>query len=230
MITLKKKPCKGSGKANGYGCGEIVLKRTYGLGYSCGCFYEWLNNTKEGGEYLEKVRIKSKVKVKKEKARKSKEDKDKITDWKNKLQEKVQEIARLIDYDLNCLARPERKGQMHGGHVIAKGGNSQMRFNLHNIHRQSAQSNKWFSDDIKMREGLEREYGKEYLDFVLGLKSYPVPKHSNLEYQEFYKKACKIANRLRKGLTKRTPQERIILRDKANLEIGVYLYEQCVFE
>lgn len=47
-MNTKPKPCNGTGKAKGYGCGSIELVRTYGLGYSCGCYPKWLYSTKEG--------------------------------------------------------------------------------------------------------------------------------------------------------------------------------------
>src|SRR6056297_3833970 len=71
----------------------------------------------------------------------------------DKLQKKVQSIARKIDFNLPCLATNKR-GQMHGGHIFTKGGHPQMRYNLHNIHRQVSQSNRHQSDDGLMQEGL----------------------------------------------------------------------------
>mgnify|MGYP000406161682 CR=1 FL=1 len=225
-IKAKKKPCKGTGKAKGFGCGEMQYKRTYGLGISCGCYKDWLLNTKEGKEKIQRETISAKKKVEKQERKRLNEKKKKITDWKKKLQDEINKIARFIDYKLPCLARDYYPGQMHGGHVFSRGGNSNIRYNLHNIHRQSAQSNKWQNDDPELREGVIREYGDEYLEWLRSLKGSPQVKYSNVEYFEFKTKAAAIARKLEKENNKldrpRTAKERIDLRNKINEELGIY--------
>jgi hypothetical protein len=166
--------------------------------------------------------------VKKKKAQ-TKVLKEKTTNWKNKLQTKVQEIARLIDKGLPCLSKGTDKCQLQGGHVFAKGREKQMRFNLHNIHRQSAQSNKWENDDVNFRKGIINEYGQQYFDFIENLKQTPQPKHAEIEYMEFYQSACKIANELKKLGKTYLLQQRIELRNKINLEIGIYQEQYCIY-
>lgn len=56
-MRIKEKPCKGAGKAKGYGCGSLELVRTYGLGYSCGCYPKWLYSTKEGKEKVKRATL-----------------------------------------------------------------------------------------------------------------------------------------------------------------------------
>jgi len=153
--------------------------------------------------------------------------KEKTTNWKNKLQTKVQEIARLIDKGLPCIARGNSK-QLHGGHVLPKKGNECARFNLHNIHRQGAHSNHFQNDDAVMREGIKREYGEEYLEFIMSLAKQPVPKLNELEYMEKYQIACKIANRLRKNASENCAVSRLILRSGLNLELGIYEEKYCI--
>ena len=106
-----------------------------------------------------------------------------------------------------------------------------MRFNLHNIHRQSAQSNNWQNDDGLMREKLAYEYGQEYLDFVSNLRKYEVPKLSNKEYKIKYEIAHKIALGLQRksNYQQFRVKERIELRNMINIELGIYSLEQCVF-
>lgn len=146
----------------------------------------------------------------------------KVTDWRKKLQSKVQEIARLIDYGLPCLATGKDAKQYHGGHVYSRGGNKNIALNLHNIHRQSAQSNHYQADDVLMREGLVREYGQEYLDKLTELKGFVMPKYSNDEYMAMYEIACNEANRLKKDKRVRSVSERIAERDRVNLCLGIY--------
>ena len=53
-IKVKEKKCKGIGKAIGYGCGSMQLKRVYGLGLNCRCYQNWLLNSEEGKNKLKK--------------------------------------------------------------------------------------------------------------------------------------------------------------------------------
>lgn len=152
-----------------------------------------------------------------------------VTDWKKSLQNEINKIVRLIDKDLSCLAR-NTKGQMHAGHVYARGGNTNIRYNLHNIHRQSAQSNHFQNDDGLLREGLSSEYGQEYMEFISDLRKTPVPKYSQQEYMEMYYKARKIVLRLKKSDINYSLKNRILLRNKINLEMGVYEEKYCIFE
>lgn len=173
-------------------------------------------------------------KVRKEKEREAKVAHKKLeselTDWRAKLQTKNQEISRIIDKGLKCLARDYFAKQLHGGHIFAKGGNKSMALNLHNIHRQSAQSNHFQNDDGLLREGVIREYGQEYMDFISDLRRTPSLHYANWEYQAFYEHACKIANRLKKADNTYNLEERIQLRNEINLELGIYDKEYCVFE
>jgi hypothetical protein len=172
---------------------------------------------------------KAKKQIESKEKKADKELKDIVTNWKKKLQQKINEIVRLIDKGQLCLARQINAGQLHGGHVFSSGANKNFTYNTHNIHRQSAQSNHWQNDDALMKEGLEREYGRSYLLFVTGLKQTPVPKYSNQEYQMFYSLACGISNRLKKAEKEYNLEERIELRNQINLELGIYSEEYCIF-
>lgn len=58
-MKVKEKKCRGNGKAKGYGCGSMQLKRTYGLGHSCGCYPKWLYESPEGKEKLNRAVLKA---------------------------------------------------------------------------------------------------------------------------------------------------------------------------
>lgn len=160
------------------------------------------------------------------KAKKEKKDhieaKKSITDWSDKLQDKVNAIARIIDRGLPCLAKGYHPNQIHAGHVFARGGNQSMRYNLHNIHRQSAQSNHFQNDDGLLREGLMREYGQGYLDFVSELRRTPALHYSNEEYHIFYRLACKVVNRMKKEDKYYSLKERVEMRNSINNELNIY--------
>jgi len=122
IMENKIKPCKAIGKANGFlGCGKPTLKRYFGL--CSGCFFDFLTNDERGKiiyqkSFLPKVNKKTRLN---EKAKTS-EMKSDLTNWKDELQKRVNKIIRLIDKDLLCLAR-NQTGQIHAGHVFARGGN-----------------------------------------------------------------------------------------------------------
>ncbi len=150
------------------------------------------------------------------------EIKEKNTDWRKKLQLKLQEIARIIDFGHHCLATQKTSNQYHGGHIFSRGGNSNMALNLHNIHRQSAHSNHFQAHDVLMRDGIVREYGGEYMEKLTKLKSFIMPKISNLEYKSLYKTACLECNKLKKNKLIRTAKDRISERNRINLCLGIY--------
>lgn len=150
-------------------------------------------------------------------------------DWAKSLQVKINFIVRTIDKGLKCLAR-NRGGQIHAGHVYARGGNQTIRYNLHNIHRQNAQSNHYQNDDGLLREGLVNEYGQEYMDFISELRQTPSLKFNNMEYKDLTKKASKIALKLKKENKEYSLKERIELRNKINVELGIYESKYCNFK
>ena len=161
----------------------------------------------------------------------TKYEKETIINYKEKLQRKVQEIVRLIDRGNPCLARNTFGGQFQGGHILSRGANANMSFNLHNIFIQSAQSNHFQADDVLMREGVVRVFSQSYMDFITSLKQTPTQSQSNEYYKEKYQIGCKIANDLKKGeVTNRSPENRQLLRNRFNLELGIYDAKYCVFD
>ena len=204
--------------------------RRYGLGQKCGCFQSWCTSTEEGNDLIKRTTLTAQRKVKKEQNIQKRKEKEPFIKWRPKLQTTLQEIARIIDFGQKCLARKYRPGQMHGGHIFSKGGNSNIALNLHNIHRQSSHSNYNQSDDGLIRDNLEEEYGKEYHDFLKGLRKHQMRKISNLEFMEIYRHACKIRNRMKKQLKVNSLQDRIRLRNEVNFELGIYEKEHCIFK
>lgn len=234
----KVKKCKGTGKAKGFGCGVELpfsikngirnYNAVFGLGRKCGCYGKWLVSTEEGGKILEKAKLSGKKKVEKQKRQEKRAEKSLNQDWAKLLQTEINSIVRTIDAGLSCLAT-NRRGQMHGGHVYARGGNQTIRYNLHNIHRQCAQSNHFQNDDGKLREGLTNEYGQDYMNFVSELRQTPTIKYSNVEYRDLTTLARKILRELKKKDKIYSKSERIEMRNRVNLELGIYPVEYCQF-
>ena len=232
-IKVKEKKCKGTGRAIGYGCGELQIERVYGLGKKCRCYQNWLLNSLKGMEKINLTRISTKNKVDKEiKTRaliKRKKLYDNVTNWKNEFQKEINKIVRLIDNGLTCLAR-EKGGQIHAGHVYARGGNQYIRYNLHNIHRQNAQSNHFQNDDGLLRDGVVREYGSDYMEFITNLKQTPKPNYINDDFQNFTENARKIVSRLKRLNLKYSLQKRLEIRNEINLELGFYEEKYCEYK
>lgn len=220
MLRSKEAKCKGIGKANGViGCGKPSQFRRYGLCPSC--LAEFLTETDSGKLIMQKSLIpKAKSKIKADRKEADKKAKDKVTNWGVKLCEKLQEIARKIDHGQPCTARGKIGGQMHGGHVLSKGSYPAAKFNLHNIHIQSAQSNHFGNEDALLREGIAKTYGQEYLDYILSLRLLPPLKLKNEELHSLYKIACIESNNIER--TERTKSERLRLRNEINGKLGIY--------
>jgi hypothetical protein len=180
-------------------------------------------------EELAKRKVADKKKQEKLVKEKMSQYKDNTTNWKNKLQAEINTIVRAIDNGLPCLAK-KRFGKIHAGHVFSRGSNTTIRFNLHNIHRQNAQSNHFQNDDGLLREGLTNEYGQDYMSFVSELRRTPALEYKNIEYKEFALKAHDIATRLLKLNLEYSLKNRLIMRNKINQEIGIYPPEFCVFD
>jgi hypothetical protein len=155
--------------------------------------------------------------------------KENTTNWKNSLQNEINKIVRLIDKDLPCLAK-KKGGQIHAGHIFSRGSSATIRYNLHNIHRQNAQSNHFQNDDGLLREGLVNEYGQEYMDFISQLRSTPQLQYKNFQYKEFTKEAQKIVLHLSKLNLNYSLKNRILMRNKINNDLGIYESEFCVFD
>lgn len=221
---MSDKKCKGQHKAHGFdGCGKLVLANTRRYGLCPKCFFSWMQETTQGklhyrSQFLPRVK---KVTDKAQKVKQA-EAKDKLTDWPKKLVVKCQEIARLIDTGQPCLARGNHPRQMHGGHIFSKGSSPTMKYNLHNIHRQGAQSNHYQADDVLLRDGLIREYGQEYFERLQSMHQVPAIKLSPGEYKEAYRRACKVATGYRRAGKVFTAKQRIAERRKANIAIGIY--------
>ena len=94
-----------------------------------------------------KIMAKAKKQAEKQDKLAKKEAKATITDWGKKLQDKVQEILRLIDFGQACLARQYIPKQTHSGHLVSRSAAANMKYNLHNMFAQSAQSNHFQNDD-----------------------------------------------------------------------------------
>ena len=134
------------------------------------------------------------------------------------LQKTMNKIARLLDKDNPCLARPfeSQNVPLQGGHIYAVGSYPSLRYNIWNIHGQSHKSNAINGGESSlMIEGIERRYGIDRRETVEAMiKKYKVLKLTSDEKKEALKVANGIARELEKGST--------FTRDQIYEHIGIY--------
>lgn len=240
----KQKPCKAISKAKAsdiQGCGKSVLKRTYGLCDTC--YKEWLLNTPEGNEKLQRHTLKAKgstqkTMIKQAEQRKRQFNVDSMSKDKYRasiIQPLINKLARLIDNNQPCIASGVDKGKMAGGHYHAVGHNRTLSLNLHNIHIQAYHSNgPQGGDHIKYRHGLIKTYGSEYTDFVdMTLCQCPALHWTKQDLIDLRPKLASWVRELEK-LLETTPSftkaQRIKMRNKYNKLIGIYPEQYSSFK
>lgn len=134
------------------------------------------------------------------------------------LQKEVNKIARLIDKNRRCLARPNeaQKQPLEGGHIYSVGSYPSLRYHLWNVHGQSHKSNAILGGEpLLMLEGIERRYGIEKRNEIEALKKrYPVLKMTKDEKTEAASKARKIIKDIELG--------KVYTRDEVNEILGIY--------
>lgn len=152
-MKIKEKKCKGTGKAKGYGCNTMQLKRTYGLGHNCGCYRDWLLNSEEGKKKLEKTTLKAcSTRLSLEKAIKDKQDRNKITDHLKNTKTVVHEMVRLRDKWKPCIScNAPYKDNFQAGHFYSANNYRSIKFDFFNIHGQCEKCN-------LMKDGNFSEY------------------------------------------------------------------------
>lgn len=152
MIQSKPKKCKGTGIAKGHGCGQMKTRRRYGLGMDC-CFAEWLYNTPEGKEKMNKSIIKATATRKSlEQAIEEKKRRNKLTDHLNNTKTVVHQMVRERDRGLPCISCGVPYSiDFQAGHCFASGDYNSIRFHFDNIHGQCGKCN-------LLKDGNESEY------------------------------------------------------------------------
>lgn len=237
MITNKEKPCKGTGKAKGYGCKKPTLYRKYGLCQTC--LREWAITDEKGKDWLKtqtayKMKKREKEQKAEDRAKKEKQKLDLMSPDKYRaayVQPVINKIARQIDFGNPCIATGNFEGKMAGGHYTSVGSNRTICLNLHNIFIQSFHSNNWKGgDNLRYRDRMIDVFGQEYLDYVEGLRRHRPIKLTKDELIDIRKKALEISRNLSKSNYRRTAKERVELRNKVNVELGIYDPEFLTFQ
>lgn len=226
MIERKKKICKkGSGKSIGFpGCSSESWKLEYGLCTSC--LYDWMTQTEPGKIEYQKRYNYLKAKNWKEEKAKMKESVKTLSDYKSDLQKEINTLARLLDFGHNCISSGlPLDSKYDAGHMWSRGSNPSLAFNLMNIYGQTVYANQWKSgDQLNYIEGLEKEFGREHKEYVLGLKNrYPILKITIEEIKTIIPRVRGLIKWVKLQDRKFTTEERISLRYKFNYKIGIYI-------
>ena len=150
-----------------------------------------------------------------------------LKESKSTLQREVNTIIRLIDKGVRCIDchRVHSEPSWDAGHFASVGSNHSLRYNLHNIFKQTRHCNS-MSEGNKLNyfRGLISLYSQDYAFFVesQALK-YKFVKISSDDYPILIKRCRNIIKELRKEDKKYSAKQRIELRDKYQKEIGIYL-------
>ena len=80
-----------------------------------------------------------------------------------------------------------------------------------------------------MREGLIREYGQDYMDFVDQLKQTRPIKLTQDDYIKSFNIATHIEKTLKKENRTYSLEERIQKRNDINIKLNIYNYDKCIF-
>jgi len=134
----KKKNCKGTGKAKGYGCNSLELIRTYGLGHSCGCYPKWLYQSDEGRKKLNNAIKKATApRIEIEEGIKQKKQRISLQYLKNNTTAIVHKYIRLRDKGKSCISCGiEWSNNFQAGHYYKAELYSSLKYNEFNINGQ----------------------------------------------------------------------------------------------
>lgn len=206
--------------------GIKVYNQKYGYGINC-CLNSFLSSDDPKAQKIRNQAIIQGIKnIEKQKVIKTKEQKESLktlSNYKNDLQKEINQIVRLIDKGWPCIATNVLNGKKNAGHYISVGSNDTIRFHLENIWLQSEHSNMWKSGDtLRYQEGIERLYGKEYLERLNSLKNTPPIKLSKEEIKDKISIARGIVKWLIIQDRQFTPSERLELRKEFNKKLGIY--------
>lgn len=149
-----------------------------------------------------------------------------IKENKSDLQNTINHIARLIDKGIRCIdcERTEANPCWDGGHRKSRGSTPSLRYNLHNIFKQTRYCNsKSEGNKSDYNEGLTKMYGNVYFEKVIALeRTYATLNLFHSEIPPALKEARKILRELKKLDLEYSPKQRIRLREQYNKRIGIY--------
>ena len=205
----KKKKCKGSSKAKGSGCNEMVFIRTLGLCKKC--YPEWLLNTPAGNERLKKHTLKvTEPKRELQKAIKDKKDKTSLQYLKVNVQTWAHRFIKERDKGKPCVSCGQNWNSEHqAGHWKKASDYSTLKFWEFNIHNQCKGCN-------LMKDGNVQKYGDRILKRISKEQKETIEKMCLEEKQISFKWDREELNLLRDYY-----KEKYHLQKAINIEKGI---------
>jgi hypothetical protein len=183
MIQNKERKCKGNGKAAGFGCGSMQLERKYGLGLKCGCYRNWLLNSPEGKEVIEKTTLRASKKVSKENKKKKSEEIKKmgyssksIANLIHEARVPFQTLIRMRDHKKPCVccggSLGYNLGDFDAGHFLKAELYSGLIFHPDNVHGQRKYCNMHLGgNEAEYSVNLPKRIGNDRFNYLIQNKA-----------------------------------------------------------
>jgi len=147
-------------------------------------------------------------------------------DYLKALQTQINAIVRNIDTNCTCISSGRLTGQFHAGHFHTVGGKPELRFNLFNIWKQSAQDNNFKSGNIQdYIMNLNLMFGSEWVhQNIINLPyKYPVLKLSIPELIEKIAICKDILKEQKAGnYIALSVEDRVEIRNILQKRLGIY--------
>jgi len=167
-METKPKPCKGTGLAQGHGCGKPTLHRVYGLGKMC-CYSDWLLNSDNGRIKLQKATLKvTKPRLDLEKAKTERQDTKTLSNLLTNAKDACHAYIRQRDKGKPCISCGNAWHEdFQAGHFYKSELFSTLRFDDKNINGQCRRCNLFNEgNESGYRVGILNRFGKEHLDYL----------------------------------------------------------------
>lgn len=204
-IQIKKRKCNGSSKAKGYGCGEIKTIFRYGLCVIC--YKDFLFNSPEGKEILNKSRITGKKRAEKEEKQRKYKEKLENKSIQRLIQEArtpFQKLIRIRDHCKKCICcdrpLPFNIGDYDAGHYLKAQLYTGLIFHPDNVNGQLIYCNKYehgnengYKDGLIKRIGLDRYNNLN--NIKNSLKEYKYSKEQLIKMKNYYNKELKLVEK-----------------------------------
>ena len=167
----KPKKCKGINKAKAHpGCGELHLKRRFGL---CPyCLLDWMDNFEEGREWREKQFLpKVRASMQKTRRKKDKETREKlktITQLINEARKPFQRWIRKRDEKQPCISCGNLNSPVwDAGHYLKAEVFTGLIFDEMNVNKQCRKCNTYLGgNEVEYRKGMVKKYGLEAVRYL----------------------------------------------------------------
>jgi hypothetical protein len=195
------KPCKGTSKALGYGCGAIVETKTRKYGICRECFLKWLK-TPAGVEYalsfartIQKTNKKKKLQEWNKRKAILKDELKTLSDWIKEVQKVFNKYIRLRDEGKPCISCGRAlKNNVNASHYYNANNHWSVRFHEDNVHSSCINCNQHLHGNlIGYREGLIDRIGIERVNNLSSIakqtRKYTISELKEL--REYYKKKIK---------------------------------------